>query len=188
MYYAPCGLVIVFVVLLLSIIHFTSRDKTDEFHSWVQYDTCGSNGPKYQLPVDASNASSWASYAQEPSLWTLRIDDQAIIPVNLLDNEERRHQAWIQRRYPEMNQIRLNGSYLDETWLSSPALNQVPSDELFHFAHCVLAVKRYVKARDTGRHVCGRDIAREHVQHCLDALDWLVFKEGRRGEDIPISN
>ncbi|OAG03385.1 uncharacterized protein CC84DRAFT_1095848 [Paraphaeosphaeria sporulosa] len=162
--------------------------RVDDFHSWRQYDTSGSIGPQYQLAVNASNATSWISYAGDPSLWTLRIDDQAIIPIRLLDNEERHCQDWIQKRYPEMNQIRLNGSYFNKTWLSSPAINRVPTDELFHFSHCILAVKRYIKAKDTGKHVCGRDIDKKHVQHCLDALDWWAFPEGRSGEDIPNSN
>jgi hypothetical protein len=182
------GITTILFFISLAIRRFTIAYSPDALHSWTQYRTEGSIGPRYQLSIDASNASSWSAYAQDPSLWTLRIDDQAIIPIHELDDEEKHYQEWIQRRYPEMDQIRLNGSYLNETWLSSPAVNEVPTDELFHFAHCVLAVKRYVKAKDTGRHVCGRDIDREHVQHCLDALDWWAFPEGRRGEDLPNSN
>jgi hypothetical protein len=188
MYYASAAIAIISFMLLLTVILSTSLKRTDILHSWLQYETRGSIGPRFQLPVDASNATSWNSYAGDPSSWTLRIDDQAVIPIQLLDDEERHYQEWIQKRYPEMDQIRLNGLYLNGTWLNSPAINQVPTDELFHFAHCVLAVKRYIKARDTGRHVCGRDIDREHVQHCLDALDWWAFPEGRRGEDLPNSN
>lgn len=185
---ALIGIVTALSILAIIISYFILPRTADELHSWVQYDTRGSTGPKYQLSVDATNASAWSDYAQDPSLWTLRIDDQAIIPIHLLDDKERHYQEWLQKRYTEMDQIRLNGSYLDESWLGSPAIDEVPTDELFHFSHCVLAVKRYVKARDTGRHVCGRDIDKEHVHHCLDALDWWAFPEGRRGEDIPNFN
>ena len=182
------GIITILFFVSLAIKRSTISNHTDNLHSWTQYNTEGSSGPKYQLSVDAYNASLWSAYARDPSLWTLRIDDQAIIPIHELDDEEEHYQEWIRKRYPEMDHIRLNGSYLNETWLNSPAINEVPTDELFHFAHCVLAVKRYIKAKDTGRHVCGRDIDREHVQHCLDALDWWAFPEGRRGEDIPNSN
>ena len=187
-YYAIMGAVITLFILSITVSYLTKNHRADELHSWIQYNTRGSTGPKYQLHVDASNASAWSTYAQDPSLWYLRIDDQAIIPIHLLDDEERHYQDWIQKRYPEMNQIRVNRSYVDETWLSSPAIDEVPTDELFHFSHCVLAVKRYIKAKDTGKHVCGRDIDKEHVHHCLSALDWWAFPEGRMGEDIPNVN
>lgn len=186
--YAPLVVIVVLIVFVFGIITIIASQKPNEPHSWTQYETSGSIGPQYQLSIDASNASLWASSAGDPSLWTLRIDDQAIIPSHLLDDDERHYQEWIQNRYSEMNQIRLNGSYINETWLSSDAVDLVPMDEHFHFAHCVLAVKRYIKAKDTGRHVCGRDIDREHMQHCLDALDWVAFPEGKMGDDVPNRN
>ncbi|KAJ4303832.1 hypothetical protein N0V90_002733 [Kalmusia sp. IMI 367209] len=147
-YYFMCAVVIIFIILILSINHATRNNDPDKLHTWIQYDTSGSIGPKYQLSVNAENASSWTSYpsyAHDPSSWTLRIDDQALIPSHLFSPAEARYQSLLQKRYPEMNQIRLNGSYLNATWLGSPAIDAVPTDELFHFAHCVLAVKRCVR-------------------------------------------
>ncbi|KAF2733339.1 hypothetical protein EJ04DRAFT_410891, partial [Polyplosphaeria fusca] len=143
---------------------------------WVAHDTNGSKGPKYQLALEGHNVSSWISSAtHNKTKWALRIDDQAIVPTALLDDEERHYQLWYQTNYPEAHQILLNHDYINATWLSSYNVNRVPVDDLFHFSHCVLALRRYIKAKETGRHVCSRDIDRDHVRHCLDALDWLAF-------------
>jgi len=166
---------------------FLADSSPDELHTWMAYDTQGSVGPKYQLSVNGANASNLVSYMEQHGEWTLRIDDQAIIPLSLLDEDEKHYQQWYQNRYPETNAIMNSGNYLNETWLNSPLAERVPADDMFHFSHCVLAVKRYVKAKQTGRHVCGRDIDEEHVQHCLDALDWWAFPEsgGKRGDTVP---
>ncbi|KAF2275404.1 uncharacterized protein EI97DRAFT_400303 [Westerdykella ornata] len=124
---------------------------------------------------------------EEHGEWAFRIDDQAIIPLHLMDEKEQHYQRWFEKRYPETKQISRNRDYINETWLSSPLVDKVPVDDMFHFSHCVLAVKRYVKAKMTGQHVCGRDIDQEHIQHCLDALDWWAFPEpgGKRGDLVP---
>jgi hypothetical protein len=179
---------VLFVVALVAILfnkYPFPRTSPDAFHSWTAYDTGASIGPKYQLSITGQNASDWTSYIHNPEEWALRIDDQAIIPLHLLDDEEKHYQDWFQKRYPETNEIRLNQDYLNATWLSSSLVDQVPVDDMFHFAHCVLAVRRYIKAKETGRHVCGRDIDHEHMHHCLDALDWWAFPEGQRGDTVP---
>jgi len=163
----------------------SSHPPSDIYHTWIQYPTHQSVGPKYQLPITATNASAFASYLDAHGPWTLRIDDQALVPTSLIDSEELHYQAYLQTRYPEMTEIRVTQSYINETWLSSPLRDQVPADDAFHFSHCVLAVKRYIKAKKTGKHVCGRDIDEEHVQHCLDSLDWWAFPKGKkRGDDM----
>jgi len=179
-----CALLIIIPAIYYP-IHNNLRDK---YHSWVQYNTDGSIGPRYQLHITAENASEWTSYMQNQDEWALRIDDQALIPRRLYDDDEKHYQDWIKQRYPEMNQILQRRDYINETWLGSPAIDLVPTDDLFHFMHCVLAVKRYIKAKETGRHVCGRDIDYEHVHHCLDSLDWWAFPEGKRGDGITNSN
>ncbi|KAF2647366.1 hypothetical protein K491DRAFT_576509, partial [Lophiostoma macrostomum CBS 122681] len=152
---------------------------------WIAYDTSGSIGPRYQLSITSANASSFAtSSSYLGTQWTLRIDDQALIPLHLLSSTEREYQEWYLNRYLVMDQLLQNQAYLNETWLASSAAGEVTVDDHFHFSHCVLAVKRYIEAKETGKHVCGRDIDREHVQHCLDALDWWAFPEGRIGESV----
>lgn len=149
---------------------------------YQRYDITGSHGPRYQLQFSYSNVSDWArSHPHTNDEWFLRIDDQAMIPTALVDEEELRYQAWYQTRYPEMNAIRLNQTYLDEEFLGDPEAIQIPADTTFHMSHCVRAVRRYWQARETGRHVCPRDIDHRHVKHCLDALDMWAFPEGPRG-------
>jgi hypothetical protein len=176
----------VLVVLALTVKHYVAGDPYNPFHSWIQYDTRGSNGPRYQLPLTSENASAWSSYINNDlGNWALRVDDQALIPLHLMDDEEKHYQEWFQARYPEVNQIRLNHNYISDTWLGSNATDEVPVDDMFHFSHCVMAVKRYIKAKETGRHVCGRDVNTEHMKHCLAALDWWAFSDGKRGDTVP---
>lgn len=175
----------VLIVLALSAKYLIAGHSPDKYHSWMAYDTHGSIGPKYQLSLTGQNVSEWSSYIHNDGEWVLRIDDQAIIPLHLMDEEEKHYQEWYRNHYPEVNQIRLNLDYLNETWLSSPSVDQVPVDDLFHLSHCVLALRRYIKAKETGRHVCGRDIDHDHMTHCLDALDWWAFPSGERTETIP---
>ena len=155
------------------------RVQSDRLHSWVAYETSGSVGPRYQLSITGQNVSTWLSYMDGKQDWILRIDDQAIVPSKLVDDEEKRYQEWFHAQYPEIEHIRLNEDYLNETWLRSGAIDLVPVDDLFHFSHCVLAIRRYIKAKDTGHHVCGRDIDHDHMKHCLDALDWWAFPTQR---------
>ena len=176
----------VFAGLALSAKYFLVVHSSEKYHSWMAYDTHGSIGPKYQLSISGSNASAWTSSSvYKNGGWALRIDDQAIIPAHLMDDDEKKYQAWLQKEYPVMDRIRLNQDYLNETWLSSAATDQVPTDDLFHFSHCVLALRRYVKGKETGRHVCGRDIDHHHMRHCLDALDWWAFPKTGRMESFP---
>jgi hypothetical protein len=150
--------------------------------AWQRYDVKGSVGPRYQLQFSYSNVTGWAKlHSHTNEKWFLRIDDQAMIPAALVDEEELHYQAWYQARYPEMNAIRLNQTYLDEEFLGDPEAIQVPADTTFHMSHCVRAVRRYWQAKETGRHVCARDIDYQHVKHCLDALDMWAFPEGPRG-------
>ncbi|KAF2120335.1 hypothetical protein BDV96DRAFT_460339, partial [Lophiotrema nucula] len=153
---------------------------------WRAYDTTGSIGPEFELALEESNATEFTDlYIHNQSEWFLRIDDQALVPAHLISAEERKYQTWLQTQYPTLNAIRLNQSYLNPDWLGSPAVNQVPVDDMFHFSHCVLALRRYIRAKDTGRHVCGRDIDDEHMRHCLAALDWWAFPGSGRSTSFP---
>lgn len=178
--------------LLISLIMFAvfrlgSAIQNKDIGLWQRYDTSGSIGPRYQLQFDYHNVSSWeARYPNPEDTWFLRIDDQAMIPLNLLDDKELHYQRWFQIRYPEADQIRLNGDYLKQSFLSDHKAIRVPADKEFHMAHCVMTVRRYWWARESGHHVCPRDIDFKHIQHCLDALDSWAFPEGpRRSVPLP---
>jgi hypothetical protein len=148
---------------------------------WLRYDTIGSIGPKYQLNLRYPNVSDWAAKNfKSPEQWSIRIDDQAIIPADLMDDEEMRYQRWFQKRYPEKFRVVQRQDYVKEEFLSDWHQIQVPSDKTFHNAHCVLAFRRYWKAKETGHHVCPRDIDYKHMKHCLDSLDEWAFPDGER--------
>ncbi|KAH6675056.1 hypothetical protein B0J14DRAFT_443205, partial [Halenospora varia] len=154
---------------------------------WVRYDLKASQGPKYQLQFTHHNASSWAAKNPHDSgEWAFRIDDQAMIPAHLMDEEEMLYQRWFQKRYPEKNQVRLNQDYIKDSWLGDPDKIQVPSDKQFHMAHCVRALRRYWQAKETGKHVCPRDIDYRHMKHCLDSMDEWAFPDGERGSIKPV--
>lgn len=154
---------------------------------WVRYDLRGSQGPKYQLQFTHHNASSWAAKnPHQNGEWAFRIDDQAMIPAHLMDEEEELYQRWFQDRYPEKNQIRLDQRYINDSFLGDPDQIKVPSDKQFHMAHCVRALRRYWQAKETGKHVCPRDIDYRHMKHCLDSMDEWAFPDGERGSIKPV--
>ncbi|PVI03244.1 hypothetical protein DM02DRAFT_521136 [Periconia macrospinosa] len=154
---------------------------------WVRYDLHGSQGPKYQLQFTHHNASSWAAKnPHQNGEWAFRIDDQAMIPAHLMDEEEELYQRWFRKRYPEKNKIRLEQKYINDSFLGDPDQIQVPSDKQFHMAHCVRALRRYWQAKETGKHVCPRDIDYRHMKHCLDSMDEWAFPDGERGSIKPV--
>ncbi|EAT86296.2 hypothetical protein SNOG_06465 [Parastagonospora nodorum SN15] len=154
---------------------------------WVRYDLKGSQGPKYQLQFTHHNASSWAAKnPHQNGEWAFRIDDQAMIPAHLMDEEEQLYQRWFQKRYPEKNQIRMDQRYINDSFLGDPDQIKVPSDKQFHMAHCVRALRRYWQAKETGKHVCPRDIDYRHMKHCLDSMDEWAFPDGERGSIKPV--
>ena len=180
---------LILAVFSLFLVLKTLHSSSSPLETYQRYDTTGSDGPRYQLQFSYLNVSDWAaSHLHSGDDWFLRIDDQAIIPRGLVDEEELHYQAWYQARYPEMNQIRLNHDYLKEEFLGNPEAIQVPADKAFHMSHCVRAVRRYWQARETGKHVCARDIDHRHMKHCLDALDMWAFPEGPRGSFSEMSN
>jgi len=151
-----------------------------------RYITTGSEGPRHQLRIYWQNASEWAAAnPQDSGKWKVRIDDQAIIPAELYDEDEEHYQKWYRTRYPEIQQVIYNRDYIRPSWMGSLQM-MVEWDNQFHFAHCVLALRRYWKAKETGRHVCGRDIDYLHIQHCLSTLEERAFIDGpRQIEDPP---
>jgi hypothetical protein len=184
--------------ILVAILVVTAVASRGDFHPpfhqyfengiWIRYDIKGSQGPRHQLQFSRHNVSDWA--AQNPHQngeWAVRIDDQAMIPARLMDEDELRYQRWFQKRYPDMKAVVDNQDYLNRTFLSDPDRLRVPADWMFHHAHCMLAVRRYWKAKETGKHVCPRDIDHRHLKHCLDSMDKLFFIDGEmRTEPEPV--
>ncbi|KAK6956211.1 hypothetical protein Daesc_001484 [Daldinia eschscholtzii] len=184
------ALLTILAVLVASAVAFLALHSAP-YHSkegiWERYNIEGSRGPRYQLQFDHHNVSEWEERYPNPNQeWFLRIDDQAMIPLDLVTDEELRYQHWFQERYSEANNIRLEGKYLQTAFLSDPDIIQVPVDKTFHMAHCVVALRRYWTARESKSHVCPRDIDYRHMKHCLDALDMWAFPEGPQ-HSLPLS-
>jgi hypothetical protein len=78
---------------------------------------------------------------------------------------------------PHMSEVAYSGDYVRPAWLGSREV-AIEWDSTFHDVHCILAFRRYFKAKESGRHVCARDIHPGHIRHCLDKLDAVHFKPG----------
>ncbi|GLA49381.1 hypothetical protein CBS63078_5756 [Aspergillus niger] len=144
---------------------------------WLQWNTSHSLGLEHQLQFTRPWSSFLDYFGEErrEQPWFVRLDDQSMVPFDLIDESEQKYQRWFQERYPEMEQIRQSGDYLNTSFWENPYGVQIATDALFHPAHCLLALRRYWRARETGRHVCPRDIDFHHVKHCLDSLDAVLF-------------
>jgi hypothetical protein len=183
--YKPLSIYVFTVMAMLAMVALYSYHRRDDSGEWIRYNTEGSTGPRVQLEMRHYNVSSWVSEHVDPNRndqWEVRIDDQAMIPSALMTEEEKRYQQWFQNRYPEKQLVVDHKAYINESWLGSMHI-LVPSDHQFHFAHCVLVLRRYWIAKETGTHVCPRDIDYRHMKHCLDSLDEMAFIDGPRKAD-----
>ncbi|KAF5596565.1 DUF3328 domain-containing protein [Fusarium pseudocircinatum] len=167
--------------LLALILVFAFPNAPSHSTSWseegyIRYPTPGSEGPKRQLRILYHNASEWSQKnPHDNGEWKIRMDDQALIPAAAWDPEEDRYQAWFHDRYKVMSTAVKERSFIRPSWLGSLHMI-VPWDDEFHLAHCVVTLKRYWKAKETGKHVCPRDIARNHIEHCLNWFEGYVFR------------
>jgi hypothetical protein len=176
------SLFIMTIALLLALLIYMATTLFPHQQLWKRYIIGKSVGPEYQLSLTHLNVSAWKENSKYNSDdWALRIDDQSILPKALYNDNEDHYQHWFRNRYAEMEEIRQRQLYVNETFLSDPFSIQVPTDSLFHNAHCVLALRRYWWARESGRHVCPRDLDYKHIKHCLDTLDSLFFLGGTKG-------
>ncbi|KAK0620910.1 hypothetical protein B0T14DRAFT_522352 [Immersiella caudata] len=156
----------------------SAKDKKWPDDGWIRYRTPNSSGPRRQLRIYHHNATAWSQANPHNSgEWRVRIDDQALIPAELYDADEDRYQQWFINRYPHLQRVVETKQYIRPAWLGSLDI-LVPWDHEFHMAHCVLAFRRYWKARESGTHVCPRDIDHNHIKHCLDWFDEYAFPPG----------
>ncbi|KAF4442609.1 DUF3328 domain [Fusarium acutatum] len=152
------------------------HSKLRSLFSTFGYPTPGSDGPKRQLRILYHNATEWSQKNPHGNgEWKIRMDDQALIPAAAWDPEEERYQAWFHDRYKVMSTAVKERSFIRPSWLGSLHM-VVPWDDEFHLAHCVVTLKRYWKAKETGKHVCPRGIAPNHIEHCLNWFEGYAFR------------
>lgn len=164
--------IIIAVSYTLKLIHYPTEMQ------WIRYPTPRSEGPRHQLEFNHHNVSSWvAANPIAKDEYYIRLDDGCMFAPNLVDEQELRYQRLLEARYPELNDLRMQRKYLNEEFLGDPFAIQIKVDNAFHLGHCVLAIRRYWWARETGRHVCPKDIDFRHIRHCLDVFDSWVFPE-----------
>jgi len=126
-----------------------------------------------QLYLTGSNVSEWRAQ-NNASQWRLRLDDQSMIPLSMLDERELKVQAWFEETFPALKLNRDSGRYLDADYLA--LWDEIILDEKYHIAHCVAAFRRYLVAMETGRHICRKDVSLAHLQHCVQQLENFAFR------------
>ncbi|KAL1981348.1 hypothetical protein VTN96DRAFT_2739 [Rasamsonia emersonii] len=156
----------------------------------IQYNVGDSIGPKYTALLTPENVTEWVEKHYDPEKWFIRIDDQALVPIELMDEQEWRYQEYLAKRYPEKAELRDSGMWYNLDFLSDPNNYMLPTDKEFHRGHCIRALRRYWQAKETGRHVCPWDIDYLHMRHCFSMLEELMFPPGPRAvnqSDVPLS-
>lgn len=177
---------LVFILTPAAFLLASSHHSTSTPDLWMHWDTNGSEGLRNQLQFTSPHPDfqTWAKQnGKEDDSYFIRIDDQSMIPSHLIDDTERKYQKWFENRYPEMRAIRDTGAYLNASFHDHSSSYEIATDRFIHPAHCILVLRRYVTAKETGKHICPRDIEKKHIAHCLDSLDDFAFVDGERGTE-----
>lgn len=135
----PIILTIIIVAMFTGLVAFVLMKPTSKWpeDGYIQYPTPGSVGPKRQSRLYYYNATEWArENPHQNGEWRIRMDDQALIPAELWDEDEDFYQAWYYERYPHLRKIIQQRKYMRPSWLGSLDI-MVPWDYEFHFNHCV---------------------------------------------------
>jgi hypothetical protein len=139
---AVISALLVFPFMSISPPHKTSVPATKQWpeDGYIHYPTPGSIGPKRQEQLTYVNALEWVkANPHDSGEWRVRMDDQALIPAELWDEDEDYYQSWYYDRYPHLRKIIQDRSFLRPSWLGS--LDKVVEwDREFHFNHCVRIV------------------------------------------------
>ena len=174
-------LIVAFILVLMSValaaISTLRHHPSSDLDLWMHWNTTNSEGPnQLQYTYPHPNFTTWAAETHHDSEdWFIRVDDQSMIPARLVDYDERRYQEWFRSRYPNFEAVRASGDYLNETFYRHATHHELEIDHDFHITHCILVMKRYWHARETGKHVCPRDLDYGHINHCFDVLEQMAI-------------
>ena len=137
-------------------------------------------GPRIQKYLMPSNISTFTSTHDIPNDFVLRLDDQALMPIALVDQHERNVQSWFATNFPILASVRDSGDYLTSSFLDYNGTKDGPQrlllDERYHVAHCTTAFRRYLRALTKGKHVCPRDLDLGHLDHCTRQLESFAYR------------
>jgi hypothetical protein len=170
-------LVLMGVTLAATPILRRSPPKTNVWLSWdLPKD---SKGPKNQLQFTwpHPNFTTWSA-ENDRSIddFYLRLDDQAMIPTEYVEEYDLQYQEWYAKHYPWFAEIGASKAYLNESYWRDSRSYPLAIDHEFHVAHCILTMKRYWKARESHHHICPRDIDHNHISHCFAVLESYAIK------------
>jgi peptidoglycan/LPS O-acetylase OafA/YrhL len=145
-------------------------------------------GPRFQEKLSPSNTTTWLPSHLQLSDFYFRLDDQSLIPLNATTDSEREVRKWFATHYPQLEDVVRMGLHLNTTYLGPPdSQRRFRVDDRFHITHCVVSMRRFWRALDTGTHVAPRDMDMGHLNHCLTSLedftmnDYLWCKDSRLG-------
>ena len=140
----------------------------------------GNVGPREQKYLLPSNISTFTLTHDIPNDFMLRLDDQALMPIALVDQHERNVQSWFAANFPILASVRDSGDYLASSFLDYNGTNDGPQrlllNERYHIAHCTTAFRRYLRALSKDRHVCPRDLDLGHLDHCTRQLESFAYR------------
>ena len=179
---AACVLFLLVATTLFFFFRAGSGISAAADNSGIQYEVGSSSGPKYSHLLTPDNITEWADVHYDPAKYYIRIDEQALVPIELLDEQEMRYQQYLTERYPEKAEMRDSQAWLDPEFFHEPNNFMLPTDDEFHRGHCLRALRRYWQAKETGRHVCPWDIDYKHIHHCFSMLEGLMLPPGPRNE------
>ncbi|MCJ1359746.1 MAG: hypothetical protein MMC33_009748 [Icmadophila ericetorum] len=124
--------------------------------------------------LEAKNVTTWLTHHQSGSNFTLRLDDQLLMPTSLLSAEDLRLNAWFEEAYPALRSFSKLHPYLKPDYLANDS-NIVLVDGRFHAAHCLLEFRRLWQNGEGNLNPCDKDMNHDHMQHCFTKLRELVM-------------
>ncbi|KAH8811322.1 hypothetical protein F5884DRAFT_781776 [Xylogone sp. PMI_703] len=185
------SMTLVLMSLALIIPAIKRHESKSPISPWMHWDLKGTKGPRYQLQFTRPwiSFSEWATETKHnKDEWFVRLDDASMVPPHLIDDTERKYQQWFRNRYTEVEAIRVSKDYLNESFYEHPSQMGIKLDRFYHPAHCILVFRRYWQARETGKHVCPRDVDYKHIEHCFNSLDKFIFFEGEQWSEPILTN
>jgi hypothetical protein len=146
---------------------------------WIRFPVPDDNlGPRFQEKITTDNTTDWMPHHLNITDFTIRYDDQTLVPTSAFNPYEWEIQEWYATKYPAFAQVYQQSLHVSPAWLTANQSDRVlPVDPRFHVAHCVIVLRRMFIAEQTGTHVTPRDLDWGHIDHCLISLEEYTRKD-----------